>query len=253
MIIRNKPFSWHNVSCHRRRRRPLHTLVMHLIGSPAGVSIPPRTSTSKPLSSSVLSVVWSDAQTPDSACSTHCIGYNHCESPAMVAAATPSGKSQLGSMSKTNAGRSYGARETYGSRREETVFRIQMDCLSLQRSCMGCSGIRVSVAIVGSLQWVPTRGIQESGLPCSMFPRERHSRHQCRIHLRGLTLSTLALPRVEAPKMAAHLAGCPGSDSDLLVGLVLRRMDQRFAPLTRRVARVRIRNCLISSIILSSA
>ncbi len=36
-----------------------------------------------------------DAQTPDSAWSTHCIGYNHCESPAMVAGATPSGKSRM--------------------------------------------------------------------------------------------------------------------------------------------------------------
>ena len=35
-----------------------------------------------------------DTQAPYSACSTHCIGYNHCESPA-IAGATPSGKSQL--------------------------------------------------------------------------------------------------------------------------------------------------------------
>jgi hypothetical protein len=38
--------------------------------------------------------LWSDAQTPDSAYSTHCIGYNHCESPAMLADATPSRKSR---------------------------------------------------------------------------------------------------------------------------------------------------------------
>ncbi len=39
--------------------------------------------------------LWPAAQTPDSVCSTHRIGYNYCESLAMVACATPSGKSQL--------------------------------------------------------------------------------------------------------------------------------------------------------------
>jgi len=39
--------------------------------------------------------LWSDAQTPDSVCSTRRIGYNHGESPAMVAGATPSGKSRI--------------------------------------------------------------------------------------------------------------------------------------------------------------
>ena len=39
--------------------------------------------------------LWSDAQTPYSACSSRRIGYNHCESPAMVAGAMLSGKSQL--------------------------------------------------------------------------------------------------------------------------------------------------------------
>ena len=38
--------------------------------------------------------LWSDAQSPDSACSTHRIGYNHCESSAMVAGAMLSGESQ---------------------------------------------------------------------------------------------------------------------------------------------------------------
>jgi len=38
--------------------------------------------------------LWYDVQTPYSACSTRCIRYNHRESPAMVAGATPSGKSQ---------------------------------------------------------------------------------------------------------------------------------------------------------------
>ena len=37
-------------------------------------------------------------QTPDAACSTHCIEYNHRGSPAMVAGATPSGKSELKEM-----------------------------------------------------------------------------------------------------------------------------------------------------------
>jgi hypothetical protein len=39
--------------------------------------------------------LWSDAHTPYSACSTYDIEYNHCESPAMVAGTTPSGKSQI--------------------------------------------------------------------------------------------------------------------------------------------------------------
>ncbi len=39
--------------------------------------------------------LWPDAQTPDSACSSRRIGYNHCESPAMVAGAMLSGKSQF--------------------------------------------------------------------------------------------------------------------------------------------------------------
>ena len=37
---------------------------------------------------------WPAAQTPDSACPTRRIGYNHCEGPATGAGATPSGKSQ---------------------------------------------------------------------------------------------------------------------------------------------------------------
>ena len=36
----------------------------------------------------------SDAQTPYSVCSTRRIGYNHCESPAMVVGWSSSGKSQ---------------------------------------------------------------------------------------------------------------------------------------------------------------
>jgi hypothetical protein len=39
--------------------------------------------------------LWSDAQTPDSVCTTRRIGYNHCESPAMVAGAMLSGKSRI--------------------------------------------------------------------------------------------------------------------------------------------------------------
>jgi len=39
--------------------------------------------------------LWPDAKTPDSACSTHCIEYNHCESRAMVAGTTPYGESRL--------------------------------------------------------------------------------------------------------------------------------------------------------------
>ena len=39
--------------------------------------------------------LWSDAHTPYSACSSRRIGYNHCESPAMVAGAMLSGKSQI--------------------------------------------------------------------------------------------------------------------------------------------------------------
>ena len=35
------------------------------------------------------------AQTPDSACPTRRVGYNHCESPAMVVGLSPSGKSRL--------------------------------------------------------------------------------------------------------------------------------------------------------------
>jgi len=48
--------------------------------------------------------LWSDAQSPDSACSTHRIGYDHGESPAMVAGATPYGKSQLTGVPKVSAG-----------------------------------------------------------------------------------------------------------------------------------------------------
>ena len=40
--------------------------------------------------------LWFDAQSPYWACSSFRIGYNHCESPAMIAGATPSGKSQVG-------------------------------------------------------------------------------------------------------------------------------------------------------------
>lgn len=39
--------------------------------------------------------LWSDAQSPDSAGSSRRIGRNRCESPATVAGATPSGKSQF--------------------------------------------------------------------------------------------------------------------------------------------------------------
>ena len=43
----------------------------------------------------VVGSIWPDAQTPYSACSTRCIGYNHREGPAAVAGAMPSGKSQF--------------------------------------------------------------------------------------------------------------------------------------------------------------
>ena len=39
--------------------------------------------------------IWPDAQTPYSACPARSIGYNNCKCPAMVAGATPSGKSQI--------------------------------------------------------------------------------------------------------------------------------------------------------------
>ena len=45
---------------------------------------------------SVVRSLWSAAQILDSACPTRRIGYNCGESPAMVAGATPSGKSQFG-------------------------------------------------------------------------------------------------------------------------------------------------------------
>jgi hypothetical protein len=38
--------------------------------------------------------LWSDAQSPYSVCSSRRLGYNHCEDPAMVAGATPSGTPQ---------------------------------------------------------------------------------------------------------------------------------------------------------------
>ena len=47
------------------------------------------------LTCGAVQCLWSDAQTPYSACSTRCIGYNHRESPAMVAGAMLSGKSRL--------------------------------------------------------------------------------------------------------------------------------------------------------------
>ncbi len=57
------------------------------------------------LTAGAVQRLWSDAQTPYSACSSRRIGYNHCESPAMVAGATPYGKSQLGVVV---SGKSYG-------------------------------------------------------------------------------------------------------------------------------------------------
>jgi hypothetical protein len=47
------------------------------------------------LTGGVVQRLWSDAQTPNSACSTRRIGYNYCGSPAMVAGAMPSGKFQF--------------------------------------------------------------------------------------------------------------------------------------------------------------
>jgi hypothetical protein len=56
--------------------------------------------------------LWSDAQTPDSACPTRRIGYNHRESPATVAGAMPSGKSQF--------------RKTDGGRRSESIWESRL-------------------------------------------------------------------------------------------------------------------------------